>query len=79
MRSVLKKKRFFIRFNAMSVDYFLVSRTNNKIVCVIELDDKSHELDERIARDKRLEHLFEMAGVPLRRVNVDEMNTQPPV
>ncbi len=40
---------------------------------------KSHELDERIARDKRLEHLFEMAGVPLLRVNVDEMNAQPPV
>ncbi|MDS1915932.1 MULTISPECIES: DUF2726 domain-containing protein [Enterobacter] len=77
--SAEERARFFTQFNAMSVDYVLVSRKNNKIVCVIELDDKSHELDERIARDIRLEHMFEMAGVPLLRVNVDEMNTQSPV
>lgn len=77
--SAEERARFFTQFNAMSVDYVLVSRKNNKIVCVIELDDKSHELDERIARDKRLEHMFEMAGVPLLRVSVNEMSTEPPV
>ncbi len=77
--SAEERARFFTQFNAMSVDYVLVSRKNNKIVCVIELDDKSHELDERITRDKRLEHMFEMAGVPLLRVNVAEMNIEPPV
>lgn len=77
--SAEERARFFTLFNAMSVDYVLVSRKNNKIVCAIELDDKSHERDERIARDKRLEHLFELAGVPLLRVSVDDMNTEPPV
>lgn len=77
--SAEERARFFTLFNAMSVDYVLVSKKNNKIVCVIELDDKSHEREDRIARDNRLEHMFEMAGVPLLRVSVDDMNTQPPV
>lgn len=77
--SAEERARFFTLFNAMSVDYVLVSKKNNKIVCVIELDDKSHELEDRIARDKRLEHMFEMAGVPLLRVKVEDMNTEPPV
>jgi len=77
--SAEERARFFTQFNAMSVDYVLVSRITNQIVSVIELDDKSHELEDRIARDKRLEHMFEMAGVPLLRVSVDDMNTKPPV
>lgn len=74
-----ERARFFTQFNAMSVDYVLVSRKNNKIICSIELDDKSHEQEDRIARDKRLEQLFDMAGVPLLRVSVNNMNTIPPV
>ena len=77
--SAEERARFFTLFNAMSVDYVLVSRKNNKIVCVIELDDKSHEKGDRIARDKRLEHMFELAGVPLLRVRVNDMNDEPPV
>ncbi len=31
------------------MDYVLVSKKNNKIVCVIELDDPSHERADRMA------------------------------
>lgn len=77
--STEERARFFTQFNAMSVDYVLVSRNTNQIVCVIELDDSSHGREDRIARDKRLEQMFEMAGVPLLRVGVDDMDMKPPV
>lgn len=60
-----ERKRFFAIYNGMAMDYVLVSKKNNKIVCVIELDDPSHERADRIVRDRWLNTIMTIARVPL--------------
>ncbi len=49
----------------MAMDYVLVSKKNNKIVCVIELDDPSHERADRIIRDRWLDTIMTLARVEI--------------
>ena len=56
-----ERKRFFAIYNGMAMDYVLVSKKNNKIVCVIELDDPSHERADRIIRDRWLNMIMTLA------------------
>lgn len=51
------------------VDFVLYSRISKDIVAVIELDDASHLLPERVERDKKLEEVLKQANIPLFRFN----------
>ncbi|MBC3268168.1 DUF2726 domain-containing protein, partial [Escherichia coli] len=64
-----ERKRFFAIYNGMAMDYVLVSKKNNKIVCVIELDDPSHERADRIIRDRWLNTIMTIARVPFVRAS----------
>lgn len=44
-----------------SVD-FVICSTDCRILLAIELDDASHENEDRMKRDKLVDHLFEQAG-----------------
>ncbi|AKJ43985.1 hypothetical protein QQ39_17360 [Pragia fontium] len=74
-----ERKRFFSIYNSMTMDYVLVSKKTYQIVCVIELDDISHEKEERIERDKKLNELMSVAKIPLLHVPVSEMHVQPDI
>lgn len=58
----------------MAMDYVLVSKKNNKIVCVIELDDPSHERADRIIRDRWLNTIMTIARVPFVRASVTKLD-----
>lgn len=51
-----------------SVDYVLCD-VDMKIYCAIELDDSSHDEDDRIERDKFVNELFRCARQPLVRIS----------
>lgn len=51
------------------VDFVLYSRISKDIVAVIELDDASHLLPERVERDKKLGEILKQADIPLFRFN----------
>ena len=74
-----ERKRFFAIYNGMAMDYVLVSKKNNKIVCVIELDDPSHERADRIIRDRWLNTIMTIARVPFVRASVTKLDEIPPV
>ncbi|WP_072115068.1 DUF2726 domain-containing protein, partial [Shigella sonnei] len=74
-----ERKRFFAIYNGMAMDYVLVSKKNNKIVCVIELDDPSHERADRIIRDRWLDTIMTLARVPFVRASVTKLEEIPPV
>ena len=50
-----------------SVDYVLCD-TDFRILCAIELDDSTHDAEERRNRDRAVNYIFEKAGLPLIRV-----------
>ncbi|EAO2685746.1 DUF2726 domain-containing protein [Salmonella enterica] len=74
-----ERKRFFMIYNNMAMDYVLVSKKNNKIVCVIELDDPSHERADRITRDRWLNIIMSIAQIPFVRASVTKIDEEPPV
>ena len=60
-----ERKRFFSIYNAMAIDYILVSKKTRRVVCAIELNDSSHDTLERQERDTKLVTLMKISGVPL--------------
>lgn len=74
-----EQKRFFSIYNHMSLDFVLTSKFDNKIVCVIELDDKTHKAENRKQRDKMLDCLLNKVNIPYLHVTVDSMNDKPQV
>ncbi|EOX7623892.1 MULTISPECIES: DUF2726 domain-containing protein [Enterobacterales] len=44
---LMKNKNVFSICNRMSLDFVLTSKINNNIICVIELDDESHNREDR--------------------------------
>ena len=60
-----------------SVDFVLLKRSDLTVLCAIELDDQSHNLDKRKERDHEVERLFNSVHLPLVRFkNVDTMAKQ---
>lgn len=47
------------------LDFILLRPGTSYVVAAVELDDKTHDLPERIERDEFLNAAFEAAGVPL--------------
>lgn len=55
-----------------SVDYVVCDKSTKKILFAIELDDKSHEKPDRVARDKTVNELFSVVGIPLIRLTASD-------
>lgn len=77
--TIEEQKRFFSIYNHMSLDFVLTSKFDNKIVCVIELDDKTHEEEKRKRRDNMLDCLLSKVNIPYLHVAVESMNDKPQV
>jgi len=57
------------KINQKSVDYVVVNRQTQSPIFAIELDDSSHDTDERRERDNFVGDLFKKANLPLVRFN----------
>lgn len=65
------KGRELAAFNKISrkhLDFVLVEKESSKVICAIELDDKSHNSDSAKKRDSEKNHALSSAGVLLFRV-----------
>ena len=73
VRSTIGRKQFwgyFSKIGMKHLDFVLVDKTSFSTLCVIELDDKSHEKRERITRDKFVNQVMAQTGIPLYRFKV---------
>ncbi len=55
----------FLHINGKSVDFVICDRNNFKPLCAIELDDRTHDRQDRIERDREVESIFRSIGLPL--------------
>ncbi|SHJ63691.1 Protein of unknown function [Malonomonas rubra DSM 5091] len=62
------KLRAFNKISAKHIDFVICSPESIEVLAAIELDDKSHTHAKRKARDKFVNQVFEVAGLPLGRV-----------
>lgn len=53
-----KQQQLFNRIMCKSIDFVLYDEETNTIACCIELDDKTHEQEERKERDLFLDKIF---------------------
>ena len=60
-------KAAFRHINGKSVDYVLLSKETMKPICAIELDDSTHNYENRVERDAEVERIFVEAKLPLAR------------
>lgn len=61
-------QRAFNRIAAKHVDFLIVGKADGRPLLAIELDDASHNRDDRRARDDFVETVFSSAGLPLLRI-----------
>ena len=61
-------KGAFSHINQKSVDFVLCDKACISPVLAIELDDKSHEREDRVERDAEVERMLEEAKLPLLRL-----------
>lgn len=59
----------FSHINQKSVDYVLCDKEYLSPKLVIELDDKTHEREDRKVRDVEVEQMLKEAGLPLLRID----------
>lgn len=66
-RTLSRKKwnRHFFQISSKHFDYVLCDRTSMDPICVIELNDRSHQKKERIKRDQLVEKACRSANLPL--------------
>lgn len=62
----------FRHIDEKSVDFVICDKVYIKPLLAIELDDKSHEREDRIERDEEVERILNEAGMPLLRFNGGE-------
>ena len=58
----------FRHINQKSVDFVACDKTQLRPLFAIELDDKTHNLPSRVARDKEVERILRNAAIPLIRI-----------
>jgi len=56
---------------AKHVDFVVCEPATSKVLVAIELDDRSHEREDRIERDHFVNELFASNGLPLLRIPVE--------
>ncbi len=61
-------KPAFRHINEKSVDFVICDKEYLRPLLAIELDDKSHEREDRIERDTNVESILKDAGMPLLRI-----------
>ena len=69
-----KSLLWFRKISQMSLDYVICDMSSNPI-CVIELDDKSHDRESAKTRDAKKDKALAAAGIPITRIKVAEMPT----
>ena len=69
-------KAAFSVINGKSVDFLLVEKESLKPIAAIELDDWSHQKEERVSRDEKIKTIFEEAGILLVRFDNPDINGQ---
>lgn len=56
------------KINGKHIDFVLIDPKSCQVACCIELDDKSHDRKDRVARDVFLNKAFDAAKLPLLRI-----------
>lgn len=64
-----EKQKYFNKIKNKHIDFIICNPENLAILVLIELDDKSHERKNRIARDEFVNKLCEKVGYKLIRTN----------
>jgi hypothetical protein len=64
------RQRALNKVTGKHVDFLLVQKSDGKPLIAIELDDSSHEEEDRIARDSFVDGVFAGAGLPVLHVPV---------
>ena len=66
-KSLSKKKwnRHFWDISSKHFDYVIADKSTLEVLCVIELNDNSHERRDRIQRDKMIDEVCRSADLPL--------------
>ena len=66
----IRKDRFyaFRHINQKSVDFVACDKKQLRPLFVIELDDKTHNQPKRVERDREVERILHVAGIPLIRI-----------
>lgn len=64
------------RIKSRSIDYTIVENKKCKIICCIELDDKSHNNEKSKVTDNFKNELFKNVGIPLIRFKVKDDYTK---
>lgn len=59
------RQRALNRITAKHVDFLLIQKSDGRPLLGIELDDSSHEEEERVARDSFVDTVFLSAGLPI--------------
>jgi Protein of unknown function (DUF2726) len=65
----LRRKSNFDHIKAKHIDFVICNEAFSPLIAV-ELDDSSHLRPDRIARDRDVNRIFEIAGFPLVRIPV---------
>ena len=63
-----KKKGFWSKISQKHIDFVLVDASDTAIRLAIELDDRSHDRQDRRARDAFVDGALDVAGIPILRV-----------
>ena len=66
----------FGKIKAKHIDFALCNKDNLYILCLIELDDNSHNTKERKERDKFVDEIFESVKIPIVHTKYYNQNTE---
>jgi len=65
-------KGAFSHINSKSVDYVVCTKQDLKPVCAIELDDSTHNREDRRLRDIEVDRILEQAHLPLIHISISD-------
>ena len=63
-----RRKGFWSKISQKHIDFVLVDASDTAIRLAIELDDRSHDRQDRRARDAFVDGALDVAGIPILRV-----------
>lgn len=55
--------KLFRSLSQYSVDFIIVKKVDYQVVCIVELDDSSHDRSDRVKRDLKVNAALESAGI----------------
>ena len=75
-RGEKKWQTYFNKIIRKSIDFVLFDKQDMGPVVAIELDDRTHDQDSRIARDAFVNGSFKAAGIPLIHIKTHELKAK---